>query len=481
MSVSNCIIEQSPLGTPVIPVGQKLIFTISNNDAIQNKKRVKFTAQVHIATKQINLSVVDDIIGTFKTTPNNFGVGIFDLSNVVENFVNADHLAGANSTFKNFTSNSNVSTHPLHLIDKFSSNSNLIRYMAIQFAVEYLDDNTSSGTFNQIIRDGAVNTGSIKLINSYIKRTDILQSSISGNKSSFGFQMGDFALLDNTRRYLTNSPVEQYANSGDYGTLAFLVASSFAFTNAFKIRINYFDSSGSEISIKDEIEATVANGAFASYDTFSKQQTYYFGCFPGNLKNWSTNFTNAVNSGLSYYTIKLLASNNAQRLETRTIYINCPNTQGYESIRLCWLNQWGAWDYYTFTQKSVRTIMSEGTTYKQLEGGWNSSDIFTLDGFQGGKKTFRRNAKEKITINTNFEIEHYNVMFEELMNSPEVYLLQGHQTDQSTSYSISILNQYVTPVRILNSSFVKKTKANDQLIQYTFEIEKSKTLRTQSI
>jgi len=43
------------------------------------------------------------------------------------------------------------------------------------------------------------------------------------------------------------------------------------------------------------------------------------------------------------------------------------------------------------------------------------------------------------------------------------------------------LNQYVTPVRFTTSSFTKKTVANDKLIQYTFEVEKSKTLRTQSV
>ena len=30
--------------------------------------------------------------------------------------------------------------------------------------------------------------------------------------------------------------------------------------------------------------------------------------------------------------------------KTYTINVNCTNTKGYESIRLCWLNQWGAWD-----------------------------------------------------------------------------------------------------------------------------------------
>jgi len=80
-------------------------------------------------------------------------------------------------------------------------------------------------------------------------------------------------------------------------------------------------------------------------------------------------------------------------------------------------------------------------------------------------------------MNTDFVSESENEMFEELTNSPEVYILDGYQDD----IPFSALNQYVKPVRLITSSFTKKTVANDKLIQYTFEVEKSKTLRTQSV
>jgi hypothetical protein len=82
-------------------------------------------------------------------------------------------------------------------------------------------------------------------------------------------------------------------------------------------------------------------------------------------------------------------------------------------------------------------------------------------------------------MNSDFVSEDEAVIFEELVNSPEVYLLKGYvRYGAETS---SVLNQYVTPVRLLTSSFTKKTVANDKLMQYTFEIEKSKTLRTQAV
>jgi len=110
-----------------------------------------------------------------------------------------------------------------------------------------------------------------------------------------------------------------------------------------------------------------------------------------------------------------------------------------------------------------------------LAGTWNESK-YRVDSYKGGKKDFRRNATEKIKMNTGFVTEDEAVVFEELINGPEVYLLDGYQLDLNNA-----LNQYVTPVRLTTSSFTRKTKANDRLMQYTFEIEKSKTLRTQSV
>ena len=139
------------------------------------------------------------------------------------------------------------------------------------------------------------------------------------------------------------------------------------------------------------------------------------------------------------------------------------------------MNQWGAWDYFTFTKKSTRNISTQGSTYTQLGGTWNSQ-YYRPYGYKGGTKSFRTNATERITMNTNFVSEDFNTIFEELVNSPEVYMLEGYQTDATNA----VLNTYVTPVRLTTSSFTKKTIANDKLIQYNFEIELSRKLRTQS-
>ena len=126
--------------------------------------------------------------------------------------------------------------------------------------------------------------------------------------------------------------------------------------------------------------------------------------------------------------------------------------------------------------KSTRSIQTNRTSYTQLGGTWNES-TFKISDYKGGKKNFRVNSTEKIKLNTDFVTEAEGVWLEELINSNEVYIVNGFSSDVSNT----ITNKYVDPVVLTTSSYVKKTIANDKLMQYTFEIEKSKMQRTQAV
>jgi hypothetical protein len=461
------IIEQSPQASFITPVGQDLIFVVSNDTAVLNEARVKFVAEVYIGDTLAAVNpTANTPIGTFKTTPNNAGVGMFDLRNVIENYVKADNMAARDSAYKT-TTTSITARHPIHLIDQYSLNTNLCRYMLVRFSVEYL-----VGTTVEIDINTQANSNAYILFNGYVKHTDILTK--AGN--NFAYDTTDITLTDNTSKFLTNAPTTQYANLEDYGTLSMVTLT----TDLYRIRLNYYDSDNTLLN-SDIVLRNSGTGAWSNPLTEdSYKQILHFGCFPGNLQNWASNFKTLVGLGTvqgGYITVEAQKQNTNEISKLYTIKLNCPNGKGYEPIRLCWLNQWGAWDYYTFTQKSIKSTSTSGATYNQLAGTWNER-IYRPDSYKGGKKAFRVNATEKITMNSNFVTEDEAVIFEELVNSPEVYLLKGYEDIVETSF---VLNQYVTPVRLLTSSFTKKTIANDRLMQYTFEIEKSKTLRTQAV
>ena len=466
-------IEQNPLYN-LNTVGQDVIFTVLDATVVANKFNVKYIAEVHIGTDTINLATSIKV-GAFKTTPNNAGAGMYDFRPIVESFVNADNVAPSTSEFK-AASYSNL---PVHIIDKYSLNENTVRYLKIRFKVE--GATTEGGAVSVIdTEDSAQYT----LFNGYLKRTDILDLVTN----DFGYDTSRFYL--NPRivggeilgNWLTNAPTTQYANLSDYGTLSMYSADLGVVgvpTDLDTITITYYDSSGSPIGTED-VDNLDAEGGFTTYGTTTNKQVMYFGCFPANLQNWSSTFgglltpINQMEGGR--YTIRANNSSGNALLDIVTININCPTLKGYEPIRLAWLNQWGAWDYYTFTMKSAKTTSTKGSTYQQIEGTWNES-TYQVNGFKGGKKSSRVNATEKISMNTDFVSESESEWFEDLINSPEVYILDGYQSQAANP----ALNQYATPVRLTTSSYTKKTVANDKLMQYTFEVEKSKTLRTQSV
>ena len=480
---ANSVIEQKPPSQiwQILPVGQDLIFVVSNTTAVSQETKVKYIAKIHISsTTYPNLNTSNDLIGTFKTTPNNAGVGIFNVRNVVENYVKADNMAANGSSYKG-TTTSATARHPLHLIDKYSLNDNIVKYMAIEFSVEYLGatdvaGNTDANTVRTQVGTEK-NSRIYAIFNGYVKYTDVLTKGTGIDANDFGFDMSPFILSggSSTKKLLTNAPEIQYANINDYGTMSFWDDSGDPLR---RFTLTYYNSSDSLLGI-DLIEKTAANGSFDKYSVDAKKSIEHLGCFPGNLQNWSSTFKSLVAAGTvqgGYYFVSAVDYTADTMTQTYRINLNCPTAKNYVPIRLCWLNQWGCWDYYTFTQKSITSVSTKGSTYNQLQGTWNDA-YYRLDSFKGGTKPFRVNATEKITVNTDFLSENDNIMFEELMNSPEVYILEEYQTDATNS----ALNKYVTPVRITTSSFTKNTVANDKLIQYSFDLEKTKTYRTQAV
>ena len=471
-------IEQQPFFEK-FPVGHDVMFSISNSNIVASEEKVKIVAKVLISSEQPpNPSNNNDLVGTFKTSPNNAGVGMFNFRPIIENFVSADNIASDYARYKNNPINISSTPLPMHIIDKFSRSKNTMVYFAVVFTTEYLDNDPASLTYGTIIDDGTpTNTRQFRAFNGYVKYTD----DILIQNNDFGFDTDVFDLTDTNGRFLTNAPLTQYANKNDYGTVPFM-SSAFGTVGGSIYNLYYIDYfkiimyNGSTILGDFEVNNTTGNGGYSSFSAKIDKHLMFFGCFPANLQQWNSTFYSNLNGDMTHYTIQTWNLEPLPNSELITINIKCPNTKGYEPIRLTWLNQWGGWDYYTFNMKSSKSISTKGSTYQQLEGNWNAS-AYRLDSYKGGKKSFRVNATEKISMNTDFVSESESEWFEELINSPEIYTLESLTVDHGSSS----LNKYVTPVRLLTSNYTRKTVANDKLMQYTFEVEKTKTLNTQAV
>ena len=157
-------------------------------------------------------------------------------------------------------------------------------------------------------------------------------------------------------------------------------------------------------------------------------------------------------------------------------YYQEESCKGYETVRLTWLNKWGTWDYYNFTQKNIRNIRTTRKAYKQLSGTWNKP-YFQLSGHVGGMKNYNSTIKESVTLNTDYITEAEALWLEELFISNDVYILSQNSSDTTYGY----IRKYITPCRLTTTDLIRKTTANDKLIQYTFDIETDRTKKAQKI
>ena len=485
------IIEQRPLYN-TLPVGQDIIFTVSDNTIVATKFRVNFTAQVYVADEVSSLGLASSLVANLKVTPNNKGVGIFSLQSILESYVEpqqegVNYLSTSISKFKGIDYSLD-NPHPIHLIDKYCVNTNNTRYFQISFNIDYFDTATSIDRLSFL---KPLSSEIYLFFNGVLDYDEPLVL----EKNNYGFNINVPKIIFNDSygslgKFISNAPIEQDARLSDYGTLSFfswLNVSTNSFqvgtddTLVFKvdnIEISLYNSSGTLITSPFQIECADINGGWQYPSDFAATRILYFGAFPANLDGWSTEW-DTHKANVSYYTI--LAYDDQTNPISQLYKINIVDSacKGFEPIRLTWLNQWGTWDYYTFRKKSVKSLNTNRTSYTQQSGTWNDS-TFRINGYKGGKKNFRVNSKQLITVNTDFVKDEDAVWFEDLINSTDVYILNGYN-DQINDSRSGITNKYVVPVTLITSSYVRKTKVNDKLIQYTFQIEKTHNKRTHSV
>jgi hypothetical protein len=470
-------IDQKPL-YDFLPVGQQIIFAVSENTIVAEKFKVKFVAEVHVSNTAIVPGTTNTLIGSFKTTPNNAGVGIFDLRPILETFVSPDYEPNS-TTFPTSVSEykevaASRAMFPIHLLDDYSVSDKAVKFFAIRFRVEYAT--TANGSPVSYETDD-VDSDQYTMFNGVLQYDDILKlvNGDYGYNLDYVVNRKYFFLASFPANFLSNAPTTQYARDTDYGTFPLLNFLPDPTDRVHSIFFEGYNAAGASIISQSKLNSP-ANGGTWSFKTNSYNYLQYVGAFPANLRvvpSWETEF---AAGNIAYYTIQAKNVAGSGVSAIYTINIICPNERGYEGIRLTWLNQWGVWDYYTFNMKSARSIATKKIPYTQAGGTWNES-TFKISGYKGGKKNFRVNSTEKIKINTDFVTEEEGVWFEELINSSEVYIVNGYEDDVADT----ITNKYIEPVVLTTSNYVKKTIANDKLMQYTFEIEKSKMKRTQAV
>ena len=265
-----------------------------------------------------------------------------------------------------------------------------------------------------------------------------------------------------------------YIQDTDYHTVAFLNDNANFDSDIDFIEVSYYNSAGSLINSKQYIANISANGGEAPTDgsLTDAERLLYFGCGAGNLETQSdtTAARPSNNSGWVYYTIRGTGNNSGTiAYKTATYYFikQDASCKGYKVRRLAWRNSVGGYDYFNFKKKSTQTINVQRNNYSSMLGTFNKSK-WRYNNTQRGKTTRQTTATLSETLNTDWITEQDANLLEKLIMSTDVYIVENADTD------------FTQAVMVKDSTFVKKTVANDKLIKYTINIEYANPVNTNS-
>lgn len=199
---------------------------------------------------------------------------------------------------------------------------------------------------------------------------------------------------------------------------------------------------------------------------------------PDNITGWArydirmcNNVSGSGAKTLSQVFIKDDSITTQTNVDNDTVTVNC---LGQQIIRLGWINNLGAYDYYNFRGGFVETLNSERMEYSSIIGAeeLNDGNVYTFDTWSRGKHVLKTNTTLKARVESQFMSEKQGELLEPLFSSPDVMIIDNGivtPTFEGTSQ----------PVIVTNKSFERKTTGkNGVQIKYTFDIELASKLNT---
>lgn len=162
-------------------------------------------------------------------------------------------------------------------------------------------------------------------------------------------------------------------------------------------------------------------------------------------------FLNAVDDGL----IDELYINSSSG--TEVVKIKTFPCSKYETIKVTFVNKFGALQDFYFVLKSIESTNVKSEQYKRSIFSEASLSYKT---YQHQKQLFHTNGNDTITLNTDYIDEENNKVIEELMLSEQTWITRI--TDEE---------ELILPVMPKTKSVTYKTSVNDRLVQYTIEFD----------
>jgi hypothetical protein len=424
-----------------------LLFTVSSNSA--SAAQFQYVANLSLSGSATTLQ-------TIKQQPNPFGYGVFDLGQIISNYVDSDN---------------NWKAAP------FSTASEAGKRFQVKFGEEYAT--SISGTAIQYTGVASVTGSPAVTASSYIYIANGLvdpYDKVNWNFPSASYFTASAVSTTTTfskQHALTNAPLTQYIQDGEYATISLINGnfndSSTAAQDIYVVDVTVFDATGSEI---DQFDLTniVSNGggprlnigtvwsAIATSQT-AGTQLITVGVGPQNLADDG----NTLPSDWAYYTVNAYGQQAASTTNTSGSYATLRYEKqgpqcGYDGVRFAWKNEFGVWDYYTFTLQTDKTTAIQREQFTQTFVDYSTpTSTVAYNKERRGTKQFYNELTQRLIINSNWLNQADADWLKELFFSTNVFQQIGTE---------------FFPISITSAELIERTNPRTQTtFQYVVEFQ----------
>ena len=406
-------------------------------------------------------AAAENLIGRLKVPPTTDGYGRFDLSGIMESYLssNLGTLNGSNISPYTIASNNYQS---------FVMKYGWLHYNGGTVTIDMdqtvtLPDSSTDSSTSLITLNGSLPNYRRDVVNFYDWQTTNYYSKYIPTYFAFSESL-------NTKKFLTNSPnylgtydltfkptsfsdKNQKVRLSDEGYIYSLASTDIKY-------VNYIIKDGSSISVKrfsvgsivssiKEIQIPSAPATINAID-------------PSDLQSGSQPIITSTTTDYSIYLTKTGSSDYMTEYFSFKLDTDCR----YETRRLEFLNSLGGFDYYNFTKVSRH---SEDIERKFLKA--NPSDLNTSTGAieysisNREKIQYYTKSSSKMKLNSDWvDAKTFNWLLE-LIESPEVYLLDDYTTPTGTTEVRRI------PIKNIEGNWEEKISSTDNIFNLSIDLE----------
>ena len=348
--------------TPTTPNGSQstIVYGVNN---LTNLPQAKYVCDIYD-------NDTSDLLVRIKQAANNSGYGVFEISDILHDYMDYDPV--------------------WKITTPSASTNNNSRVFSVEFGEEF----------------STTTTGPLLVSASQITNTLTMYPAVTDPIDGFNWDSGSYY-----NKFLSSHPQGMFMRKEDYGTISKMNITGAAVSS---YTIVVFDEQSNVLASK-----TITNPI--AIGSSSPSKLVHFPIGPANFKNDPV--LNILSTDNWYYYLILTTPDRGSQIVLKLD--TCSDKNG---TRFAFINRLGVWDYWTASLTKTETENYANDTYEQTFVDFSTTDgTIPYQSYRRGTTVYNKKIDTQLTAQTDWLDDDRANYLMELFQSPSVYVQYGDE------------------------------------------------------